>query len=210
MFFFIHIFNIIFFHFSDIIDCIFKTYPAVKKKHKENVPNKLTESEFWTKFFQSHYFHRDRITAGFKDIFSECGKIDDHALKAAIKNNLGDPLLDLGSFGDNTIEDGFCSSATNAKVLNSAVCGNIVFQSIIKRFNHHSFMVLNTCDEKASKAETEIVDKLERKGIESNNTTISKKHKLSHAEKIAIDQIVIPVSDEVLHQQQGIYHSLYF
>ena len=42
----------------DIIDSIFKTYPAVKKKHIENVPSKLSEQEFWTKFFQSHYFHR--------------------------------------------------------------------------------------------------------------------------------------------------------
>lgn len=42
----------------DIIDCIFKTYPAVKKKYIEHVPEKLTESQFWTKFFQSHYFHR--------------------------------------------------------------------------------------------------------------------------------------------------------
>lgn len=188
---------------SDIIDCIFKTYPAVKKKHRENVPTKLTESEFWTKFFQSHYFHRDRITTGFKDIFSECGKIDDHALKAAIRNNLGDPLLDLGSFGDNTIEDGFCSSATNAKILNS-VGGNIVYQSIIKRFNHHSFMVLNTCDEKAPEPETEIVDKVDKKGTDANGTTTnSKKHKLTNAEKLANEQIMIPVSEEVLHQQQG-------
>lgn len=42
----------------DIIECIFKTYPAVKKKYIEHVPAKLTEAQFWTKFFQSHYFHR--------------------------------------------------------------------------------------------------------------------------------------------------------
>ena len=47
----------------DIIESIFKTYPAVKRKHIENVPSKLSEQEFWTKFFQSHYFHRDRVHA---------------------------------------------------------------------------------------------------------------------------------------------------
>lgn len=43
---------------QDIIDAVFKTYPAVCKKHTDYVPSKMTEGEFWTKFFQSHYFHR--------------------------------------------------------------------------------------------------------------------------------------------------------
>ncbi|KAH9643959.1 hypothetical protein HF086_004220 [Spodoptera exigua] len=46
---------------QDIIDAIFKTYPAVRKKHVDYVPNKMTEAEFWTKFFQSHYFHRKSV-----------------------------------------------------------------------------------------------------------------------------------------------------
>lgn len=129
---------------SDIIECIFKTYPAVKRKHSEYVPAKLSESEFWTKFFQSHYFHRDRIAAGTKDIFTECGRIDDQQLKQAVQENLGDPLLDIRSFEDNTLEEGFCSSAASSEkqTVNS---GNIVHQSMIKRFNQHSFMVLKTC-----------------------------------------------------------------
>ncbi|KAI8124506.1 General transcription factor IIH subunit 1 [Lucilia cuprina] len=127
---------------DDIIHCIFKTYPAVKRKHQENVPAKLSEAEFWTKFFQSHYFHRDRITAGTKDIFAECGKIDDQTLKAAVQQGAGDPLLDLKQFEDVPLEDGFCSVAGDRNTVNS---GNIVHQNMIKRFNQHSIMVLKTC-----------------------------------------------------------------
>lgn len=134
---------------GEIIECIFKAYPAVKKKHVDCVPLKLTESEFWTKFFQSHYYHRDRITAGLKDIFVECGKIDDSNLRKDIRNNLGDPLLDLGKFGDNTIEEGFCSANSNDQKPDNSN-GNIVHQSIIKRFNQHSFMVLKTCEKTAT------------------------------------------------------------
>lgn len=139
---------------GEIIECIFKAYPAVKKKHQECVPAKLNESEFWSKFFQSHYFHRDRITAGLKDIFVECGRIDDSTLRKDIKSNLGDPLLDLGKFGDNTIEEGFCSSNANDQKPDHN-SGNIVHQSIIKRFNQHSFMVLKSCQEKTSTATNE-------------------------------------------------------
>lgn len=134
---------------SDIIECIFKTYPAVKRKHNEYVPAKLSESEFWTKFFQSHYFHRDRITAGTKDIFTECGKIDDQALKTAVANSAGDVLLDLRSFEDNSLEEGFGGAASDKGGVNS---GNIVHQNMIKRFNQHSTMVLNTCLSKAEQA----------------------------------------------------------
>lgn len=83
---------------GDIIECIFKTYPAVKRKHGENVPAKMPESEFWTKFFQSHYFHRDRIAGATRDLFAECGRIDDQALKADVAKGAGDPLLDLRLF----------------------------------------------------------------------------------------------------------------
>lgn len=114
----------------------------MKRKHQENVPSKMTEAEFWTKFFQSHYFHRDRITAGSKDIFTECGKIDDQTLKAAVQQGAGDPLLDLRQFEDVPLEEGFCSVAGDRNKSNS---GNIVHQNMIKRFNQHSIMVLKTC-----------------------------------------------------------------
>lgn len=133
---------------GDIIECIFKTYPAVKRKHAENVPAKMTESDFWTRFFQSHYFHRDRIAGTTKDIFAECGRIDDQALRADVARGAGDPLLDLRLFEDNTLEEGFGGAASEAPEKGQLVgSGNIVHQNMIKRFNQHSMMVLKTCTE---------------------------------------------------------------
>ncbi|XP_014296142.1 general transcription factor IIH subunit 1 [Microplitis demolitor] len=122
----------------DIIECIFKTYPAVKRKHQENVPHKMSESDFWTKFFQSHYFHRDRINAGTKDLFTECAKIDDQELKKDIQTGINDPLLDITSFEDKTTDDNYESGFSKA----DKSSGNAVHQSMIKRFNQHSIMVM--------------------------------------------------------------------
>ncbi|XP_055383779.1 general transcription factor IIH subunit 1 [Condylostylus longicornis] len=163
---------------ADIRDCIFKTYPAVKKKHLENVPSKMTEQEFWTKFFQSHYFHRDRITAGTKDIFSECGKIDDQALKAAVQQGSGDPLLDLKQFEDKALQDSFKSAFSDNRKSNS---GNIVHQSMIKRFNQHSIMVLKTCTDISTTPQTNpLSDISANKGDLNLNGLKEKKHKSNH------------------------------
>ena len=51
---------------------------TVKQKHAEYVPDRLSEQEFWTRFFQSHYFHRDRINVNSKDLFAECAVVDEH------------------------------------------------------------------------------------------------------------------------------------
>lgn len=83
-------------------------------------------------------FVRDRINTGTKDIFTECGKIDDQALKIAVADGAGDVLLDLQTFEDNTLEEGFGGAVSDKSGVNS---GNIVHQSMIKRFNQHSTMV---------------------------------------------------------------------
>lgn len=202
---------------GEIIECIFKAYPAVRKKHSECVPVKLSESEFWTKFFQSHYFHRDQISTGLKDIFVECGRIDDSALRKDIRNNLGDPFLDLGKFGDNTIEEGFCSSNSNDQKGEGPSGGNIVHQSIVKRFNQHSIMVLKTCHEKTPAAtvtspseDKKVIDEKDKKvnGItEVDGSTGKKKRKPVEVE---VPPTAEELADQVVKKRQRIVEKIQF
>ncbi|XP_071452496.1 general transcription factor IIH subunit 1 [Hetaerina americana] len=174
---------------ADIIESIFKTYPAVRKKHLEYVPHKLSESEFWTKFFQSHYFHRDRIHAGTKDLFTECAKLDDQEIKRDISSGIRDPLVDLSSFEDNTLDEGYGNSAEKPSQNQS---GNIVHQNMIKRFNQHSIMVMKACQKNSS-----ISGKIENSASQTNgncsneddsNSLIQHK-KLKIREKITYDDL---------------------
>lgn len=129
-----------------MIECIFKTYPAVKRKHQENVPHKMSESDFWTKFFQSHYFHRDRINAGTKDLFTECAKIDDQELKKDLQTGINNPLVDITSFEDQSLDENYGSGCSKS----DKTSGNIVHQNMIKRFNQHSIMVMKASTAKQS------------------------------------------------------------
>jgi len=52
----------------------------VRQKHYENVPDKMSEEDFWTRFFQSHYFHRDRVNLSSKDLFADCAKTDEQGM----------------------------------------------------------------------------------------------------------------------------------
>lgn len=57
----------------------------------ELVPHEMTEQQFWSKFFQSHYFHRERVAnPNISDPFSDCVKIDDagRMLKICLKYKL--------------------------------------------------------------------------------------------------------------------------
>uniref|UniRef100_A0A224Z1Q0 General transcription factor IIH subunit 1 n=1 Tax=Rhipicephalus zambeziensis TaxID=60191 RepID=A0A224Z1Q0_9ACAR len=124
---------------ADIIDSIFRTYPAVKRKHLENVPERMTESEFWTRFFQSHYFHRDRLHTSTRDLFSDCARSDDKDIQEAISKGFRDPFVDISSFQD---IDSFNERDLPGSV---ASAGSVANHSMIRRFNHHSMMVLRAC-----------------------------------------------------------------
>lgn len=164
---------------ADIIEAIFKTYPAVKRKHLEHVPDKLTESEFWTRFFQSHYFHRDRMSTSAKDIFSECAKIDEQDIQREIGQTALDPLVDITTFMDYTLE----SVSQEPEMNNShgqTQCTS-VNRNMIRRFNHHSMMVLKACEvEQTSTDSTKIPDPIASKVISTEtpgNFNGTKPHK---------------------------------
>lgn len=135
---------------ADTIECIFRTYPAVRQKHLEYVPHKLSESEFWVKFFQSHYFHKDRMHTGTKDLFSECAKYDDEELKKELFT-AEQSEVNLNAF-DNIVEnEGYGLDGPEV----SCTSNNIVSENLIKRFNHHSIMVLKATKNSAESQETE-------------------------------------------------------
>lgn len=89
-------------------------------------------------------------------------------MKKAVAQGTGDLLIELNEFEDNMLEEGFCSSA-NEKIESNS--GNIVHQCLIKRFNQHSMMVLNTCTKmKPPESTMQIHNKEESNGHTSNDT----------------------------------------
>lgn len=82
-----------------------------------------------------NYF-RDRKYAENKDLFTECGKIDDNEMKKDIQGGVKDPLVNLSEFEDKTLDEGY---GTGADKPSSNV--STVSQAMIKRFNQHSIMV---------------------------------------------------------------------
>lgn len=131
---------------ADVIESIFRTYPMVKKMHAEHVPHNMTESEFWTRFFQSHYFHRDRTVMGSKDVFTECAKVDEKDMKEEISCKMVDPFLDLTKISDSSLHEDYRGLTEDTRISNNVTNG-----TMIRRFNHHSTMVLKACTKKLAK-----------------------------------------------------------
>ena len=128
----------------EIIHSIFTTYPAVLKAYQENVPLKMTEKEFWIKYFSSQYYYRKKMgsTSNTKisgDIFDMYAEIDDEDLLISPKNLIYTPsnnLLDLASTNQDHEETGNRLDFTmrHGKIKESL--------GLIRRFNRHSDMVL--------------------------------------------------------------------
>lgn len=117
---------------ADTIEAIFKMYPAVKQKYVNQVPHEVTEKEFWTEFFKSQHFHRDRaISSTAKDVFGDLAKKDESAILQQNMTSFSDPLIDFSNPSPNQ-DEGYGRIST----------GKILNDTLIKQFNHQSMMVL--------------------------------------------------------------------
>lgn len=149
---------------------ILKTYPKVARKHQELVPTKMTETEFWNKFFQSRYFNRDRS----KDLFSDCAKSDEKEWSASLKKGISDPFLDLNMFSDHaylgTQEDPPASSSHDNPD-----------QLLIKRFNQQSIRLIESLKHKDEDHDQEMGDS------ESQSTSTQPSFKANARETIFKD-----------------------
>uniref|UniRef100_A0A915BLT5 BSD domain-containing protein n=1 Tax=Parascaris univalens TaxID=6257 RepID=A0A915BLT5_PARUN len=126
----------------DTIQSIFKTYPAVEKKHLELVPHEMTEQQFWSMFFQSHYFHRERcVTPNPADPFSDCVKADNREMSKMLELPITHKILDFSYLSDysKTFHNGNEVPATGSGQSNKTL--------LMKRCNYHSGRVLMSAKE---------------------------------------------------------------
>ena len=108
------------------------------------MPHKLSEEEFWQRFFQSHYFHRDRISS-MKDFFNDCAKQDEADIQNAIKKGITVPFFDLRVFDDQVEPTIANVLGPNEMMASSAKPELSANQALIRRFNFLSIMVLDAC-----------------------------------------------------------------
>lgn len=118
---------------------ILKTYPKVAKRHEELVPHKMSEVEFWNKFFQSRYFNRDRIKG---DPFADIVKSDEKEWSSVWKKGALDPFLDIEQMNDNAYSGAPDDPPPGSSHENPD-------RLLIKRFNQQSIRLLESLQSKS-------------------------------------------------------------
>ncbi|KAF8635215.1 hypothetical protein AX17_003991 [Amanita inopinata Kibby_2008] len=131
-----------------LIRDIFDEYPVVEKAHKENVPNKLTEEEFWRRYFQSKLFnaHRASIRSSatqhvVKDdpVFDKYLEKEDDGLEPRrMHPEVMDLFMNLGATQADHIETG------NEKDVTMQAGRQKGALPLIRKFNEHSERLLKS------------------------------------------------------------------
>lgn len=163
---------------ADSIQAIFKTYPAVQRKYESSVPHEMSEKDFWTDFFRSRHFHRDRYASskGTKDLFGECAEKDELQQLRESLNRITDPTLDLTNT-DAATEEGYGVGQQQPQ--------QTVGAPLIRKFNHQSLMVLKSF----SKRHLETEEEDEKKKFETKKTKLQEATEYCDLESYDKDEV---------------------
>ncbi|KAH9858787.1 hypothetical protein C2E23DRAFT_909621 [Lenzites betulinus] len=131
-----------------LVHDIFEEFPVVAKAYSDNVPEKLSEAEFWSRYFQSKLFnaHRASIRSSaaqhvVKDdpIFDKYLEKDDDELEPQrLREERVDTFIDLGATSVDHDDTGNEKDVTMQAGKQRAVL------PLIRKFNEHSTRLLDT------------------------------------------------------------------
>lgn len=124
---------------------IFEEYPSVLRAYGDNVPNPLDEQQFWTRYFQSKLFNRNRTTnrAAVNTIKDDkifdlyLGEEDDNLEPQNLQVDHIYRLLDLAATEQDQHE------VTNQAEYTMRAGGQRASLPLMRRFNEHSERLLN-------------------------------------------------------------------
>jgi transcription initiation factor TFIIH subunit 1 len=131
-----------------LVHDIFEEFPVVAKAYSDNVPNKLSEAEFWKRYFQSKLFntHRASIRSSATQhvvkedpIFDKYLEKDDDELEPRRpRDQVSDLYISLGA----TLEDH--EETGNEKDITMKAGRQRGALPLIRKFNEHSERLLNS------------------------------------------------------------------
>ncbi|KAK3845098.1 MAG: hypothetical protein J3R72DRAFT_49856 [Linnemannia gamsii] len=131
-----------------VIHSVCQQYPSIKRAYDQFVPDKLSEGEFWKRYFQSRFFHRSRSGRGANEpddeIFDKALEEDEEETKSApkrIKLDHINRLVDLSTTEEDHLESYTSPDSTMAagKTKESKEA-----MPLIRRFNRYAQRVLNS------------------------------------------------------------------
>ena len=131
----------------ELIRDLFEQFPVVARAYEENVPSKLDEGAFWTRYFQSKLYHRLRTSARSAasehivqddPIFDQYLTEEDNQLEPRRTYNPHDRLLDLQATEEDHGETG------NEKDWTMRAGAERRTLPLMRRFNDHSQSLLDS------------------------------------------------------------------
>jgi len=142
---------------SDTSRSILCAFPGVLKKYNANVPHLMDPTAFWIAFFQSHYYHRDRVSQGGddnNDLFADCVKLDEKEMKALLNEGVSNKFNDVNYLQEDDSAKAEGYGNTQCLDVEKPTTKQQKAINLIRRTNYQNAMVLKEASKhsKATKA----------------------------------------------------------